>query len=141
ATFDAGSIGSLLAMRASIDMLPLSNGLERRLGHFSTSHFYVTNEFGQVLASTDAPAVYVIPAPIDDRAGLSFPSIWEVTSTVKKEHFIEALSKQGRVTMELGTIRVDLEVAKSSGAPLVCIAVTSASDFRDARLTLIALLQ
>ncbi|KAF4748850.1 hypothetical protein FOZ62_021222, partial [Perkinsus olseni] len=38
--YDAGSIGSLLAMRVSLDMLPLSQQLRRHIGGFSNSHFF-----------------------------------------------------------------------------------------------------
>ncbi|KAF4665577.1 hypothetical protein FOZ61_010785 [Perkinsus olseni] len=140
--YDAGSIGSLLAMRVSLDMLPLSQQLRRHIGDFSNSHFFVTNEIGQVLASTDDPAAYMSPAAADDGSTqLSFQRIWEVLPAVKREYFLDLLRSAERVTVESDDIRIDLEIAVSSGAPLILVAITSIGDFRDAALASMAVMQ
>ncbi|KAF4742831.1 hypothetical protein FOZ62_031170 [Perkinsus olseni] len=140
--YDAGSIGSLLAMRVSLDMLPLSQQLRRHIGGFSNSHFFVTNEIGQVLASTDDPAAYMSPTAADDGSTqLSFQRIWEVLPAVKREYFLDLLRSAERVTVESDDIRIDLEIAVSSGAPLILVAITSIGDFRDAALASMAVMQ
>ncbi|EER08644.1 amino acid transporter, putative [Perkinsus marinus ATCC 50983] len=149
AAFDAGTTGSVLALRISMDMLPLAQELRTNMGGFPNSHFYVTNELGQVLASTEDPEVFMSPTTVNGSTQLTFRRIWDVAPAVKRDHFIDLLRVQERVTAWSGEtsnsdyiigqpsdgVRVDLEISKSSGAPLILIATTSSKDFRDAALT------